>query len=46
MLKGKSLLDYTDLFSLNEYIKNDRKILEHFLHLKGQDKENLFIYLW
>ena len=30
MLKGKSLLDYTNLFSPNEYEKNDRIILEFF----------------
>ena len=27
MLKGKSLLDYTDLFSPNNYEKNDKIIL-------------------
>ena len=26
MLKGKSLLDYTNLFSLNDYEKNDKII--------------------
>ena len=30
MFKGKSLLDYTNLFSLNEYEKNDKIILKHF----------------
>ena len=30
MLKGKSLLDYTNLFSPNEYEKNDETILEYF----------------
>ena len=30
MLKGKSLLDYTNLFSLKEYEKNDKIILTHF----------------
>ena len=30
MLKGKSLLDYTNLFSLNEYKKNDKIILKYF----------------
>ena len=29
MLEGKSLLDYTNLFSSNEYKKNDKIILEH-----------------
>ena len=30
MLKGKSMLDYTNLFSPNEYEKNDKIILRHF----------------
>ena len=30
MLKDKSLLDYTDLFSPNEYKKNDKIILKYF----------------
>ena len=30
MLKGKSLLDYTNLFSRNEYQKNGKIILKHF----------------
>ena len=30
MLKGKSLLDYTNLFSPNEYEKNDRITLKYF----------------
>ena len=30
MLKGKSLLDYTNLFSLNDYAKNDKIILKYF----------------
>ena len=30
MLKGKSFLDYTNLFSLNDYDKNDKKILGYF----------------
>ena len=29
-LEGKSLLDYTNLFSPNEYEKNDKKILKYF----------------
>ena len=29
MLKGKSLLDYTKLFSPNEYDKNDKVILQY-----------------
>ena len=30
MLKGKSFLDYINLFTPNEYEKNDRIILKHF----------------
>ena len=30
MLKGKSLLDYTTLFSFSEYEKNDKIILKYF----------------
>ena len=30
VLKGKSLLDYTNLFSINKYEKNDKTILKYF----------------
>ena len=30
MLKGKSLLKYTNLYSSNEYKKNDKIILKYF----------------
>ena len=30
MLKGKRLLEYTNLFSPNDYEKNDQIILKHF----------------
>ena len=30
MLKGKSLLEYTNLFSLNEYLKNGKIISKYF----------------
>ena len=30
MLKGKSVLEYTNLFSPNDYEKNDKIILEYF----------------
>ena len=30
MLKGKSLLDNTNLFSPNEYERNDKIILKYF----------------
>ena len=29
-LKGKSLLEYTNLFSPNDYKKNDKIVLKHF----------------
>ena len=34
MSKGKSLLDYTNLFSPNEYEKNDKIILKYFQERK------------
>ena len=34
MLKGKSLLDYTNLFSPNDYEKNDKIIVKYFQYLK------------
>ena len=30
MLKGKRLLDYTNVFSSNDYEKNDKIILKYF----------------
>ena len=30
MLKGKRLMDYTNLFYPNKYEKNDKTILEYF----------------
>ena len=30
MLKGKTLLDYTNLFSADNYEKNDKIILKYF----------------
>ena len=30
ILKGESLLDYTNFFSPNDYEKNDKTILEYF----------------
>ena len=30
MCKGKSLLEYTNLFSPNEYKKNDKIIIKYF----------------
>ena len=30
MLKGKSVIDYTNLFSHNDYEKNNKKILKYF----------------
>ena len=34
MLKSKSLLDYTNVFSPNGYEKNDKMILKYFQYLK------------
>ena len=34
MLKGKSVLNYTDLFSPNDYEKNDKIILKYFEKLQ------------
>ena len=34
MLKGKIFLDHTNLFSPNEYEKNDKTILKYFQLLK------------
>ena len=34
MLKGKSFLDYTNLFSPNDYKQDDKKILKYFQQLK------------
>ena len=34
MLKGKSLLDYTNLFSPNDYEKNDKIKLKYFQWIK------------
>ena len=34
MLKAKSSLDYTNLFSPNDYEKNDKIILKYFQELK------------
>ena len=41
MLKSKCLLDYTNLFSPNEYEKNDKVILKHFQSLKRWKKSIL-----
>ena len=34
MLKGKSLLEYTNLFYLNDYEKDDKMILKYFQKVK------------
>ena len=34
ILKGKSLLEYTNLFSRNDYRKNDKIILQYFKSIK------------
>ena len=46
MLKSKSLLDYTNLFSPNKYEKNDRMILKYFQLLKGKDGKFILRHLW
>ena len=38
MLKAKSLLDYTNLFSLNDYEKNDKIVLKYFPLTKKMKK--------
>ena len=40
MLKGKSLLDYKNLFSLNDYKQNDEIILKSFRQLKQLRRKN------
>ena len=37
MLKGERLLDYTNLFSPNDYEKNDKIILKYFQWLKRSE---------
>ena len=39
MLKGKSLLDYTHCFSLNDYTKNDKIIMKYFQWIKNEKIE-------
>ena len=39
MLKGKSLLDYTHCFSLNDYEKNDKIIMKYFQWIKNEKIE-------
>ena len=39
MLKGKSLLDYTNLFSPNDYEKNDKITLKYFQYYLWQIQE-------
>ena len=41
MSKFKSLLDYTNLFSRNEYDKNDKNIFS-----KYRDEKIILLYLW
>ena len=35
MLKGRNMLDHTNLLPLNDYEKNDKIILKYFQLLKG-----------
>ena len=41
LLKVKSLLNYTNLFSLNDYDKNDKMILKYF----NNDKDEKIVLL-
>ena len=43
MLKDKRLLDYINLFSLNEYEKNDGIILKHFQQILKRLKKSYCI---
>ena len=43
VLKGKSLLDYTNLFSRNEYEKNDKIIRNIFQELKSLRWKNYIV---
>ena len=38
MLAGKTLLDYTNLFSPNNYKKNDKIIYKYFRHKYGKSQ--------
>ena len=44
MLKGKSLLDYTNLFSPNDYEKKNKIILKYFQQVKRY--KIILRYLW
>ena len=56
MIVGKTLLDYTNLFSLNDYQKNDKIVYKYFkdkyvkrkrnywLHTKKIDKTKVFCH--
>ena len=43
MLVGKKLLDYTNLFSPNDYKNNDKIIYEDFKDKYGKKKEVLVL---
>ena len=40
MLAGKSLLDYTNLFSLNDYKRNDKIIYKYFRDKHGRKSKS------
>ena len=40
MLKGKSLLDCTNLFSSSDYKDNNKIVLKYFQQLKDFDEKN------
>ena len=45
MLIGKSLLDYSNLLSPNDYEKNDKKTRKYFQQLKSFDEKIMLCYL-
>ena len=45
MLKGKSLLDCTSLFSLHDYEKNDEIMLKYFQWLKRWKKKYIALFV-
>ena len=45
MLKGKSLLDCTNLFSLHDYEKNDEIMLKYFQWLKRWKKKYIALFV-
>ena len=44
MIAGKNLLDYTNLFSPNDYQKNDKIIYKYFKDKYGERKRKPWLY--